>query len=44
MADESGVESGIFLEHYFEEPGNYYLVIDQADVSGGDYLLEVSFN
>ncbi len=44
VADEAGDQGGIFLEHYFEEPGNYYLAIDQADVAGGDYLLQVSFN
>ncbi|MEZ4381571.1 MAG: hypothetical protein R3A79_09495 [Nannocystaceae bacterium] len=31
------------LEHYFETPGEYYLVIDQGDVRGGYYTLEVYF-
>lgn len=31
----------IFLEYFFDAPGEYYLVVDQGDVRGGNYVLEI---
>ena len=39
-----GNETGFAgLDYFFADPGEYYLVVDQADISGGYYLLEVYF-
>ena len=32
------------LEYFFPGPGEYYLVVDQEGVEGGDYVLEVYFS
>jgi len=42
-ADETGNAEAVVLER-FMDPGDYYLVIDQLDVDGGEYVLEVSFS
>jgi hypothetical protein len=36
-------EGALTLEYYFDVPGEYYLVIDQVDVAGGSYELEIEF-
>ncbi len=32
------------VEYFFPAPGEYYLVVDQEGIEGGDYVLEVLFN
>lgn len=29
------------VDHFFDVPGTYYVVVDQAGVDGGDYKLDV---
>lgn len=39
-----GPEGGAVIEHYFETPGTYYLVVDHNDYEQNvDYALEVAF-
>ena len=33
--------NALALDHFFEVPGTYYVVVDQAGVDGGDYKLDV---
>lgn len=33
--------SSLSIDHFFDVPGTYYVVVDQAGVAGGDYTLDV---